>query len=256
MMIKAIIFDFGFTLFYFKNASVKKYFKCFKEGLNKSVKFLQDKDIFKTETNIKKFLRDFNKRRLESYKNSDKSMKEITTPSLFKEILQKSGIRLLDDEEDVYKILADLYHSCEEEEWTPFDETRRTLIKLQQMNIKIGLISNHPYHASILNMLENYDLTKFFDIIMTSAKFKKRKPHKGIFTETILEMGLKVNDVDKVIMCGDEYADVVGASRAGLIPVLYLRKVDFPYEKEINIPDLITIKNINEIIPVFERFNQ
>jgi len=60
----------------------------------------------------------------------------------------------------------------------------------------------------------------------------------------------------EIIMCGDEYADVVGASRAGLIPVLYLRKVDFPYEKEINIPDLIKIKNLNEIIQIVENYNQ
>jgi len=198
MRVNGIIFDFGFTLFYFKNASVKKYFNCFKEGLNKSVEFLQDKNLFRDETIIKELIVKFNKRRLDSYKNSDKSFKELTTPNLFKEILFESGIQISDMEEDIYNKLADLYHSCEQKEWTPFDDTFLTLKRLKRMNIKIGLISNHPYHNSILKMLENYDLTKFFDIVMTSAKFKRRKPHKGIFMETIHKMGLSKNDADKI----------------------------------------------------------
>ena len=37
MKIKALIFDFGFTLFYFDNPSVERYNECFKKGLLKSI---------------------------------------------------------------------------------------------------------------------------------------------------------------------------------------------------------------------------
>ena len=39
MTVKGIIFDFGFTLFYFDNPSVERYTECFKKGLLKSVIF-------------------------------------------------------------------------------------------------------------------------------------------------------------------------------------------------------------------------
>ncbi|KKL92532.1 hypothetical protein LCGC14_1883780 [marine sediment metagenome] len=40
MRIKGVIFDFGFTLFYFENPSVERYYDCFKKGLLKKKMFL------------------------------------------------------------------------------------------------------------------------------------------------------------------------------------------------------------------------
>ena len=42
-MVKGIIFDFGFTLFYFDNPSVERYYECFKKGLVKSIETLKEK---------------------------------------------------------------------------------------------------------------------------------------------------------------------------------------------------------------------
>ncbi|MEJ2249965.1 MAG: HAD-IA family hydrolase, partial [Candidatus Lokiarchaeota archaeon] len=148
-----------------------------------------------------------------------------------------------------------LYHSCEEREWFPFADTQKTLETLKQKGLKIGLISNHPYHISILNMLETYNLKNYFDAIMTSARFGKRKPHVEIFLKTISKMGLSEEANHQTIMCGDEYADIIGASKAGLIPVFYHRKVEFPYEKEINLSNIKTIEGIYDIVGIIENFN-
>jgi len=45
MSIKGIIFDFGFTLFYFDNPSVERYVECFKKGLLKSIDLLKEKQF-------------------------------------------------------------------------------------------------------------------------------------------------------------------------------------------------------------------
>jgi HAD superfamily hydrolase (TIGR01549 family) len=252
-MIEGVIFDFGFTLFYFPDASTKKYFECFKEGLSKSIKFLEEENLIGDNINIKKLVYSFNKKRLSSYQDKSKSILELDTPTLFKEILSDFKIQITD--EKMYQKLAALYHSCEENEWTPFEETEDTLKALKKMNLKIGLISNHPFHKSIVRMLENYELKNYFDFIMTSGKFGKRKPFGEIFINTINNMGLKKRDKSNIIMCGDEYADVVGAHKTGLIPVLFQRRVKFPFEKEINVPDLLTIRNIVEIIEIIRNFN-
>ena len=68
MKIKGLIFDFGFTLFHFKDVSVEKYLNCYREGLTKSLEKLYD---LKMLTNIN--LRDeisktFQKKRAEYFK--------------------------------------------------------------------------------------------------------------------------------------------------------------------------------------------
>ena len=63
-------------------------------------------------------------------------------------------------------------------------------------------------------------------------------------------MGLDVPD--SCMICGDEYADIMGGYRAGLKTILCKRVYEFPYEKEIVGPEYIKINNISEIIEFIE----
>ena len=96
-------------------------------------------------------------------------------------------------------------------------------------------------------MLNKHDLLKYFNVLETSANFGKRKPDPNIFYHTLEKMGLK-DHAHSVIMCGDEYADISGAQRANLKPVLFERAYKFPFEKEIDMSDVNTISNISEIL--------
>jgi HAD superfamily hydrolase (TIGR01662 family) len=144
-----------------------------------------------------------------------------------------------------YTELANMYHSCEEDEWIPFENTKDTLEKLVQKKIKIALVSNHPNHKTIENILIKHDLFRFFDFIITSAKFGKRKPDPTIFIHTIKKMDLENHEI---IVCGDEYADITGAYRANLKSILLDRKYKFPFEKDIDVPNYIKVKDISEIL--------
>ena len=256
-MIKGVIFDFGFTLFYFDDPSVERYFECFKRGLLKSADILKEKRILKEKTSIEKFIKNFEKKRLDSFRKSIKTKIEFPTSLLFQKVLESlKEERLIDSfdilTEDTLNELADIYHSCEEDEWIPFKGTEETLQKLHELkNLKIALISNHPNHKTIKNMLKKHNLLKFFDVVITSAKFGKRKPNPEIFFYTLEKMGLK-DQPNSVIMCGDEYADIIGAQRASLQSILFERKYKFPFEKEINISNLRKINNISEILNYIE----
>jgi len=255
MKVKGVIFDFGFTLFSFENPSLEKYFDCFKRGLLKSIDLLKDKSIIEEGDEIAKdFINIFNKKRANSYKLAMKTKDEFPTSLMFKtvlDILKEKGYRINNEnigKENLEK-MAEIYHSCEESEWKPFIETKTTLEALSNVsNLKIGLISNHPNHKTIKNMLENYNLKQFFDIIVTSAKFGKRKPNPDIFLYTLKKMGLEKHDAKDCIMVGDEAADAVGANRVGMQIVLKERDFEFPYEREITTPNLIKIKSINEVL--------
>jgi len=251
-MVKGIIFDFGFTLFYFDNPSVERYYECFKKGLLKSIDLLKDKQVWSEKISDESFVKKFAKKREHYFRKSIKTKTEFPTSFIFQSVLESlREDNIIDDivhlDRNTYDKLAEMYHSCEEDEWEPFENTRETLETLTEKNIKIALISNHPNHQTIKNMLKKHDLAKFFHSIITSAKYGKRKPDPNIFFHTIEKMGLK-DHADSIIMCGDEYADIIGAKRANLQSVLLERKYKFPFEKEINTPNLRKIRNISEIL--------
>ena len=254
MKVKGIIFDFGFTLFSFENPSVEKYMDCFKRGLLKSIETMKEENIFKeTDTVINLFIKKFNKKRSHAFKIQRKTKEEFPTSQVFKTVLddliQEGFLEIESIDTELYEDLAEIYHSCEEEEWKPYNETKNTLEVLSRIEaLKIGLISNHPNHKTIKNMLKDYEMTEFFDVIVTSAKFGKRKPNLDIFLYTLKKMGLEKHDAKDCIMVGDEAADAVGANRVGMQIFLKEREYEFPYEKEINIPNLKRIKSIDEVL--------
>jgi len=249
MKIKGLIFDFGFTLFEFKDASVEKYLECYKKGLIKSVHELKISNLIKNEQDAEFLVKTFNRKRAKYFKESMKTKTEHQTTEIFKEILEMLNIKNLDPK--MYEELADIYHSCEEEEWYPFEKTAETLKKLNKdKEIKLAVLSNHPHHATIEKLLIKYDLRKYFHAVVTSAEFGKRKPDPEIFHYTLKKMGLEVPGSSMI--CGDEYADIMGGYRAGLQTILCKRAYEFPYEKEIIGPEYIEIKNISEIMDYIE----
>ncbi|MFW9937272.1 MAG: HAD family hydrolase [Candidatus Thorarchaeota archaeon] len=245
MKLEGLIFDFGFTLFQFKDVSVEKYLDCYRKGLNRSIIKLKEMKLLKNDFDTKQFIKIFNEKRASYFKKSIQTKMEYPTSFLFKEVFKVLDLDQLSEKS--YSELANLYHSCEEEEWIPFEHTKETLKHLSDLKkVKIALLSNHPNHTTIQNLLIKHDLSKFFDAVVTSAEFGKRKPDPEIFFYTIKKMGLK--NPASCLICGDEYADIVGGHKAGLQTILCKRSYKFPFEKEIDFSGYIKINNISEII--------
>jgi HAD superfamily hydrolase (TIGR01509 family) len=245
MSIKGIIFDFGFTLFNFENPSVEKYYECFKKGLLKSIDFLKEKQVWNDHISNDSFVKKFAKKREEYWREGRKTKTEFPTSLIYREVLESLQEDHLDD--DIYEKLAEMYHSFEQDEWKPFPKTKETLEKLSNYeNIKLAVLSNHPNHTMVENLLKKYDLFAYFDAVVTSAEFGKRKPDPEIFLYTLEKMGLKENS--ECMVCVDEYADVVGGDRAGMQTILCERIYKFPFEREIDVPNLLRINDISELL--------
>ncbi len=73
----------------------------------------------------------------------------------------------------------------------------------------------------------------------------------NIFYYTLEKMGLK-NRGNSVTMCGDEYADIIGAQKANLQSILFERRYKFPFKREIDASNLRKIRNISEILNFIE----
>ncbi|MFX1346631.1 MAG: HAD family hydrolase [Promethearchaeota archaeon] len=252
MSIKGIIFDFGFTLFYFENPSVERYYECFQKGLLKSIEFLKEKQVWNDKISDDVFVQKFSKIREQYWRESRKTRKEFPTSLIYRELLEslqeENAILKIDHlEEETYEKLAEIYHSFEQEEWKPFPKTKETLKKLSKYeDIKLAVLSNHPCRTMVENALKEHKLFIYFDAIVTSAEFGKRKPDPEIFHYTLEKMGLTENN--ECMVCGDEYADIVGGDRAGMQTILCERRYKFPFERELDVPELIRIDNISEIL--------
>ena len=252
MSIKGIIFDYGFTLFHFDNPSVERYYECFKKGLLKSIEFLKEMKIWNDKISDESFVKKFSKKREQYWREARKTKKEFPTSKIYQYVLEslreEQFINSIDrlDEKTYFK-LADMYHSFEMEEWKPFPNTKETLEKLSKYeNLRLAVLSNHPSQSMVENSLKKFQLFKYFDAVVTSAEFGKRKPDPEIFFYTLKQMGLTENS--ECLVCGDEYADVVGGDRAGMQTILCERKYKFPFERELDVPELIRIDNISEIL--------
>jgi len=248
--IKAIIFDFGFTLFYFDNPSVERYNECFKKGLLKSIETLKEKQVWSEHLSDESFIEKFFKKRNECFRESFKTKTEFSTSKIYHDVLESLDEVNLDD--NTYEKLAEIYHSYEGKEWKPFPTTKETLDKLSKYeDLKLAVLSNHPNHKMVENSLKEYGLFSYFDVIVTSDEFGRRKPDPNIFLYTLDKLGLK-NQTNSVIMCGDDYADIIGAQRANLQSVLVERKYKFPYERKLDVSNLRRIDNISEILNFIE----
>ncbi len=248
-MIRGIIFDFGFTLFYFNDVSLEKYLNCYKIGLKKAVEVLNGMGILKQTSETQKFMNKFNTLRTRYFRDSMKTNEEYPTSLIFKQVFEYMNIEEID--EILLDELTTIYHSCEAEEWVPFQKTATTLKELSKIpDLKLALLSNHPHHDTIKNLVQKHKLLQYFDMVITSALFGKRKPHIEIFNYTVEKMGFKEQDKKNIIMCGDEYADIMGAHRAGLQILLFERKYKFPYEKEIPLQNINKIQEISEILNI------
>ncbi|MHA1932593.1 MAG: HAD family hydrolase [Promethearchaeota archaeon] len=256
MTINGIIFDFGFTLFHFDNPSVERYRECFEKGLLKSIDLLKEKQVWNFNLSNDAFVKKFAMKRGEYWREGRKTKKEFPTSLIYREVLESlheenlvNKINHLD--KDTYEKLAEIYHFFEQQEWKPFPKTKETLEKLSEYdNIKLAVLSNHPNHAMIENSLKQYNLFTYFDAVVTSAEFGKRKPDPDIFLYTLEKMGLTENN--ECMVCGDEYADVVGGDRAGMQTILCERIYKFPFEREIDVPNLMKINDISEVLKYIE----
>lgn len=100
--------------------------------------------------------------------------------------------------------------------WVP-QEVPALLAMLNEAGFILGIVSNRhePYEEQIREM----GLREHFDFLLAAGEVDSFKPDAGIFLAALERAGTSASET---LFVGDNYyADVVGAQRAGLRPVLY-----------------------------------
>lgn len=120
----------------------------------------------------------------------------------------------------------------------PYEETIPVLESLKSRGFKLALISNCPYNSTE-PVLEKFDLTKYFDVIMLSWDVGYLKTDPKMFESILRRLHL---DKSEVLMVGDSIqTDIEGAEAVGITPVLVDRQNRREYPRKI--PTLYGLDN-------------
>jgi REG-2-like HAD superfamily hydrolase len=103
--------------------------------------------------------------------------------------------------------------------WHVFPDVLPALDAMRAVGLRLGVVSNWGWTApELLHLLE---LAGHFEVLAISARVGYQKPHPAIFEHALDLLGAAPSDA---IHVGDDpAADVVGARRAGIEPVLIVR---------------------------------
>lgn len=136
--------------------------------------------------------------------------KGIEYNRIFQEFLKKT-IGKID-----YKILAKgivAYRRAQIAYVKPYTGTVKTLVKLKEKGIKLGIVSDAPSVNAWIRLVE-MNIGDFFDVVITLQETGKRKPSKTPFLRAIREIGAKPANV---LFVGDwPERDIQGAKALGM----------------------------------------
>ena len=103
-----------------------------------------------------------------------------------------------------------------------FPDAVATIKTLAQRGYKLGIISNTTSSVEAPNMLAENGLTQYFDPVILSCVFGRRKPHPSLFLEAARSIGILPQNCAYV---GDNLArDLIGARQAGFGEVVIINR--------------------------------
>jgi putative hydrolase of the HAD superfamily len=129
-------------------------------------------------------------------------------------------------------------------------EMPAVLDAIQQMGLKIGLISNASSRGQVPNNLDEYGLRKYFEPIVLSSEYGRRKPDPAIFHYAARLANVPTSQCAYV---GDRISrDILGARRAGFRLAIQIRH-DFRHGEEDSgaTPDIV-INEMTELIDILK----
>lgn len=98
----------------------------------------------------------------------------------------------------------------------PYPGVPETLDRLRQAGIRLGIVTNRPYSASV-KILEEMKLLSYFPDILSIDRVTKHKPDPAHLIEALEQMGLAPHEA---VMVGDHDMDVLVSKRAGVPSIL------------------------------------
>ena len=130
------------------------------------------------------------------------------------------------------------------------EEMPEVLASIKDMGFRLGVISNTQSLNQVRYNLEQYGILDYFDPIVLSSEYGRRKPDPAIFYHAAQLVGVPTGACAYI---GDKInRDIVGAKRSGFRLAIQIKhKYDDGIEDRGATPDAI-IENMKDLIPILE----
>lgn len=150
----------------------------------------------------------------------------------------RSVVERLDHDAAWQPLLHELYEAFSSPNiWRTYGDTIPALSALRQLGVPLAVVSN--WDRRLLRILEDLDLTPYFDAITISSLEGIEKPDPEIFRRALRRLGAKAPGAIHVGDSPDE--DYRGAADAGLTPVLIDRAGSYAGEGYRSISSLVEL---------------
>lgn len=119
---------------------------------------------------------------------------------------------------------------------------------IREMGLRIGCISNVMSRGMVPHILQRYGLSEYFDPVVLSSVYGRRKPDPAIFLHAARLAGVPPN---ACVHIGDKVSrDVLGAQRAGYRLAIQIEHppIDGPDSHDA-VPDFV-LRDMNELLDV------
>ena len=174
----------------------------------------------------------------------------------FEEIeIQESFVKLFDrlkvkpEHRPSMRELVKRFFALEAQSWAIFPGVPQMLQQVRDLSLKMGLLSNARNDWAVKEIMERLGLTRYFDVILTSAALGIRKPRPEPFREILKSLG--VGAAEAVMVGNSMEADIAGARPLG-IRTIRVKFGDHPDELPLHLetsvdPDA-TVSTVEDIV--------
>jgi putative hydrolase of the HAD superfamily len=199
----------GFDLF---NTLITMEFEALKDALSRLTSSLRGNGFAIEHTD---FVRAHSEAVLEFLEQTKRDGKESHNRFWISTALAKLGHEVSPDDPHI-STAVDTYFSAFIQYAKLIPGTKEMLSILRQ-HYRIGLLSNFTHPPAANQIIAEFDLEPFFEVVLISGDLGYRKPHLSVFEALIDQLGVEKEEI--AFVGDDPEADVAGALRAGLQPV-------------------------------------
>jgi len=154
------------------------------------------------------------------YKLRENDLEEPGIGKVLQELLIQNNIHLSEGE---LRAALHLMYRITQANWFAEDDAIPMLVTLKQRGFRLGIISNGADDQNTYALIDKANLRPYFEYIISSAAFGKRKPHPGIFQDALKHFQVPP---EQAVMIGDTFeADIVGARQVGMNSIWVTRRV-------------------------------
>jgi putative hydrolase of the HAD superfamily len=238
--LQAVLFDYGHTLVDY-TLPERWIYEAYRE-IRDVLKTEAKSELPGAEELVERVARQISERIEESYA-SDR-LQELDVLALFKEALGSLGFT---PSPELVRWVVETEHMAGARHLSASPETLETLRALQQMGLRIGIISNAHYLPYMMRRdWERLGIAPFIDAAIISSEVGIRKPHPAIFQQLLHELDVAPN---AALFVGDRlYDDIGGAQNVGMRAVLTHEFRQEEVGSDTAVPDLV-INRLPELLP-------